>query len=264
MTPSPPDGPPGGPDHPGPPADDAHRGRARPIDLDGAAGEPVDHGHDESDLTAGDLLGDLLDAIANRASSAPLRPRVKVSPAGLLRGEIDLIKFDVPTFSVAGLVLDRFAVRGERIRIVPGLPPTFVAEPVRFMAVVSQANVDAWTRASHLPFRARLTPEGVITTTGIGGIRVTEVTTDIDVSGRFVRLRPQRLSMLGVSAPLVRLFRGYLPLPPLPRGARAESIEHGDGTVTLKFRIDRFEQKLTPDVTARLTRLLPIHLPGLR
>jgi hypothetical protein len=213
---------------------------------------------------ASDLFVAALDAVSEATLGKPLRPRLKVTPAGLLRGEVDLVKVELPAYAVAGLVVDRFVVRAERVRVVPGMPPRLVAEPVGIRAVVSQANVDRWTRDLHLPFRLRLTEEGVVSTTGIGGIRMTEVVTLPDVSGGFLRLRPQRASLLGVPTSLVRFLRGYLPLPPLPRDAVLESVDPSDGELALTFRIDRFEQPLTPDVSRRIGQLLDLPLPGLR
>lgn len=213
---------------------------------------------------ATDLFVAFLDAVSEYALGRPLRPRLKVSPAGLMRGEVDVIKIELPAFSVAGLVLDRFVIRAERVRVMPGLPPTLVAEPVGLRAVVSQANVDRWTSDIHLPIRLRLTEDGVVTSTGLAGFRVTEVTTMPDVAGGFLRLRPTRASLFGVPAPMVSFIRGYLPLPPLPRNAKLEAVDPSDGELTLTFRIDRFEQKLTPDVRKRVTQLLNLPLPGLR
>ncbi len=206
----------------------------------------------------------LLDIVSEATLGRPLRPRLKVTPAGLLRGEVDLVKIELPAYAVAGLVVDRFVVRAERVRVVPGFPPTLVAEPVGLRAVVSQANVDRWTRDLRLPVRLRLTEQGVVTTTGIGGIRVTELVTEPTIAGGFLKLQPLRASMLGVPAPLLRFVRGYLPLPPLPRSAKLESVDPSDGELTLTFRIERFEQPLTPAVTSRLRNLLDLPLPGLR
>ncbi len=213
---------------------------------------------------AQDLFVALLDIVSEATLGRPLRPRLKVTPAGLLRGEVDLVKIELPAYAVAGLVVDRFVVRAEHVRVVPGFPPTLVAEPVGLRAVVSQANVDRWTRDLRLPVRLRLTEQGVVTTTGIGGIRVTELVTEPTIAGGFLKLQPLRASMLGVPAPLLRFVRGYLPLPPLPRSAKLESVDPGDGELTLTFRIDRFEQPLTPAVTSRLRNLLDLPLPGLR
>jgi hypothetical protein len=213
---------------------------------------------------AHDLFVALLDIVSEAALGRPLRPQLKVTPAGLLRGEVDLVKVELPAYAVAGLVIDRFVVRAEHVRVQPGLPPVLVAEPVRFTAVVSQGNVDRWTRDLHLPLRLQLTERGVVTTTGFGGIRMTEVVTEPTVVGGFLQLRPTSASLLGVPTTMVRFLRGYLPLPPLPRSARLDDVEASDGELALTFRIERFEQPLTPDVTDRLRTLLNLPLPGLR
>lgn len=213
---------------------------------------------------AHDLFVAFLDAVSEATLGRPLRPQVKITPAGLLRGEIDLVKVELPAYAVAGLVVDRFVIRAEHVRVQPGLPPVLIASPVGFEAVVSQANVDRWTRDLRLPFRLRLTEDGVVTTAGVGGIRMSELVTMPTVVGGFLQLRPTRASLLGVPTPLVRFLRGYLPLPPLPRSARLTAVEPSDGELTLSFRIVRFEQPLTPDVTERIRQLLQLPLPGLR
>lgn len=215
-------------------------------------------------VPAQDLLVAFLDTVSEATLGRPLRPRLKVTPAGLLRGEIEVVKIELPAYAVAGLVVDRFVIRAEHVRVVPAVPPRLVAGPVGLRAVVSQANVDRWTKDLRLPLRLRLTDEGVVTTTGIGGIRMTEILTVPEVAGGFVRLRPERASLLGVPTSLVRFLRGYLPLPPLPRDAVLESVEPSDGELTVTFRIDRFEQSLTPDVRKRLGKILDVPLPGLR
>ncbi|MCO8127164.1 hypothetical protein NHL50_08075 [Acidimicrobiia bacterium EGI L10123] len=213
---------------------------------------------------AHDLFVALLDVVSEAALGRPLRPELKISPTGLLRGEIDLVKLELPAYAVAGLVIDRFIVRAEHVRVQPGLPPVLVAEPVGFTSVVSQENVDRWTRDLHLPFRLKLTEDGVVTTTGFGGVRMGEVVTMPAVVGGFVQLRPTKASLLGVPTTLVRFLRGYLPLPPLPRSARLDEVEASDGELALSFVIDRFEQPLTPDVSERIRQLLQLPLPGLR
>lgn len=232
----------------------------------GDADDPRIPSRDEvADLRpATDLFVAFLDTLSEAALGRPLRPRLKITPGGLLKGEIDLLKLELPAYAVAGLVIDRFVIRAEHVRVSPGLPPTLVAGPVGLRAVVSQANLDRWTTDKGLPFRLQLTEEGVLTTTGIRGIRVSEVLTVPDISGGFLRLRPQRASLLGVPAPLVRFLRGYLPLPPLPRSAVLESVDPADGELALTFRIDEFRQRLTPDVRRRLRQVLDLPLPGLR
>jgi hypothetical protein len=187
-----------------------------------------------------------------------------MTPAGLLRGELDVVKIEVPAVLAAGLVLDRLVVRAEHVRIVPGLPPRLQAKPVGLRAYVSQANVDRWTKTSRLPIRLTLTPDGVVLAAGLRGIRMGEVLADIEVAGPFVRLVPKRASIGGLPAPLVRFFRGYLPLPPLPRGARLVDVQPGEGELAVTFQIDELDEAITPDIARRLRQLTRLPLPRLR
>jgi hypothetical protein len=193
----------------------------------------------------------------------PIRPRVKASPQGLLRGELDVVKVEVPAVLAAGLVIDRLVVRAEHVRIAPGLPPRLQARPVCLRAYVSQANVDRWTKTAHLPVRVVLTEEGVVMAAGVRGIRMGEVLADLEVAGPLLRLKPKRASVGGVPAPLVRFLRGYLPLPPLPRGARLVDVRPGEGEVAVTFQIDELDEAITPDIARRLRQLTRLPLPGL-
>jgi hypothetical protein len=205
----------------------------------------------------------LVDDAASRVLDHPIRPRVKASPAGLLRGELDVVKVEVPAVLAAGLVLDRIVVRAEHVRIVPGLPPRLQAHPVGLRAYVSQDNVDRWTRTAHLPIRLRLTEEGVLLTTGVRGFRMSETLADLEVAGRFLRLAPTRMTIVGLPAPLARFFRGYLPLPPLPKGARITEVRPGDGELAVTFELERLDEPLTPDIARRLRTFTRLPIPGL-
>lgn len=205
----------------------------------------------------------LLDVTASRVLDHPIRPRVKASPAGLLRGELDVVQVEVPAVLAAGLVLDRLVVRAERVRLVPGLPPRLKAQPVGIRAYVSQANVDRWIRTSRLPIRVALTADGLMVTTGMRGIRVGEVLAELEVAGSFLRLRPKRATIAGLPTPMVRFLRGYLPLPPLPRGARLTEVRPGDGELAVTFQIDELDETITPDIARRLRTLTRLPLPGL-
>ena len=228
-----------------------------------AATEAADGARPHEPPLAASLLA-LIDSTASRVLAHPIRPRVKATPAGLLRGELDVVKVEVPAVLAAGLVLDRLVVRAERVRVVPGLPPRLRAGPVGIRAYVSQANVDRWTRTSHLPMRIQLTAEGVVLTAGVRGFRMGEVLADLEVAGPFLRLAPKRASIAGVPTPLVRFLRGYLPLPPLPRGAHITEVAPGDGELAVTFSLHQIDEPLTPDVARRLRSLARLPIPGLR
>jgi len=206
----------------------------------------------------------LVDDAASRLLDHPIRPRVNASAQGLLRGELDLVQVEVPAVLAAGLVLDRIVVRAQRLRVVPGLPPRIQAAPVSLRAYVSQANVDRWTHTARLPMRLALTEEGVLLTTGVGGIRMSETLADLEVSGPFLRLAPKRMTIVGLPAPMLRFVRGYLPLPPLPKGARITHVQPGAGRLAVTFSLEALDEPLTPDIGRRLRSATRLPIPGLR
>ncbi len=111
--------------------------------------------------------------------------------------------------------------------------------------------------------RLALTEDGVLLTTGLRGIRMSETLADLEVAGRFVRLAPKRMTIGGLPAPMVRFFRGYLPLPPLPKGARIKDLRPGDGELEVTFELDHVDEPLTPDIAKRLRTLTRLPIPGL-
>ncbi|MEQ1786416.1 MAG: LmeA family phospholipid-binding protein [Acidimicrobiales bacterium] len=226
-----------------------------------AATAATDEARDDPPLLASFLA--LVDDAASRLIDHPIRPRVKVTPQGMLKGELDVVKVEVPAVLAAGLVLDRVVVRAEHVRVAPGFPPRLQASPLTLRAYVSQANVDRWTHTAHLPIRVALTEEGVVLTTGVRGIRMSETLADLEVAGRFLRLAPKRMTIVGLPAPLVRFFRGYLPLPPLPKGARITDVRPGDGELAVTFELEKLDEPLTPDIARRLRSFTRLPIPGL-
>lgn len=247
-----------------PPADEEVAGTFGLVDdpelLAAVAPSPEDY-RDDPALLASFLA--MVDATSSRLFDHPIRPRVKASPAGLLRSELDVVKIEVPAVLAAGLVLDRLVVRAEHVRVVPGLPPRLRAGPVGMRAYVSQKHVDRWTHTTHLPIRVLLTEEGVVLTTGLRGITMSETLADLEVAGRFLRLAPKRMTIVGLPTPMVRFFRGYLPLPPLPKGARISEVRPGDGELAVTFRLDEIDEPLTPAIARRLRTLTRLPIPGL-
>ncbi len=227
-----------------------------------AAAAATDDARQDPPLVAS--LFALIDDAASRILEHPVRPRVKVTPAGMLKGELDVVKIEVPAVLAAGLVLDRLVVRAEHVRIAPGIPPRLKAGPVTMRAYVSQANVDRWTRSARLPIRLALTGDGVMLTTGLRGIKMSETLADLEVAGRFLRLAPKRMTIVGLPTTLVRFFKGYLPLPPLPKGARITEVRPSDGELAVTFALDHIDEPITPDIARRLRSFTRLPLPGLR
>ncbi len=91
---------------------------------------------------------------------------------------------------------------------------------------------------------------------GMGGIKVGEMLTTIEVEGSLMTLRPVRAAMFGRQAPLVNLLRGFLPLPPLPAGVHLARVEHSDGEVAAYFDLGVLDEPLTPNLARRLRKRL--------
>jgi hypothetical protein len=227
-----------------------------------AATAAVDEARHDPPLIASLLA--LIDDAASRILDHPIRPRVKMTTAGLLKGELDVVKIEIPAVLAAGLVLDRLVVRAEHVRVTPGLPPHLRAGPASLRAYVSQGNVDRWTHIARLPIRLALTEEGVMLITGVRGFKMSETLADLEVSGRFLRLAPKRMTIVGLPTPLVRFLRGYLPLPPLPKGTRITEVRPGDGELSVTFGLEHIDEPLTPDIVRRLRALTRLPIPGLR
>jgi hypothetical protein len=95
------------------------------------------------------------------------------------------------------------------------------------------------------------------------GIKMSETLADLEVAGRFLRLAPKRMTIVGLPTPLVRFFRGYLPLPPLPKGARLREVRHSDGDLAVTFALEHLDEPLTPDLARSLRTLTRLPIPGL-
>lgn len=226
-----------------------------------AAAAATDEARHDPPLIASFLA--LVDDAASRILDHPIRPRVKISAAGMLRGELDVVKVEVPAVLAASLIVDRLIVRAEHVRVVPGLPPRLRAGPVTLRACVSQDNVDRWTHTAHLPIRLALTEEGVMLTTGLRGFKMSETLAELEVAGGFLRLAPKRMTIVGLPTPLVRFLRGYLPLPPLPKGARITQVHPGQGELAVTFTLEHVDEPITPDIARRLRLLTRLPIPGL-
>jgi hypothetical protein len=216
---------------------------------------------DEEAPSAADLLIGLLDGTLSRVARRPVKVRAKVSPVAAMLGSIDVIVFELGELEMAGLEVERIVVRAENVRIQPGFPPRLRTGRIGFKATVGQEAVDQWTKRTHLPVRMLLTVEGIIVKTSVRGFSITEVATEVAVSGHFLTLRPKRASIVGLPTPVVGMLRGFLPLPPLPRGARLSRVDHETEKVTAWFELDDIDQPLTPAIARRLR---PSLLPRLR
>ena len=145
-----------------------------------------------------DLLIGLLDGTLSTVARRPVKVRAKVSPVAAMLGSIDVIVFELGELEMAGLEVERIVVRAENVRIQPGFPPRLRTGKIGFKATVAQEAIDRWAQRTHLPVRLLLTEEGIIVKTSVRGFSISEVATEVAVSGHFLTLRPKRASIVGL------------------------------------------------------------------
>lgn len=147
-------------------------------------------------------------------------------------------------------------VRAHKVRFHPGFQPRVTAGPVQIRAMISQNELDKWTRRVRLPTRFLLRESGVAAVTSLAGYEMSEVEVEVRASGRFLQVRPQRTSVLGIPTPTLRVLRGYLPFPPLPYGMSVTEFHPRHEEIWVDFLIEEIDQKLTPDIMRQLRQRL--------
>lgn len=198
----------------------------------------------------------LVDRVATRVFGQPTTLRWTANPADALRGEVEVVTVGVPAMRMAGLRLERVVGRVERVRIQPGLVPRLKGGPVSVKATVTQESVDRWVGSANLPLRLELTADGILSSTGIGSLRVGHVLTELEVGGRWLRLRPRQVAARELPASIRQFLVGNLPLPPLPAGARLAHVSHADGELAVRVALEDIDEAITPSLPTRMQRRL--------
>ena len=198
----------------------------------------------------------LVDRVATRVFNQPTTLRWTATPADALRGEVEVITVGVPAMRMAGQRVVRVGGRVDRVRIQPGLFPRLRGGPVSVKAAVTQESVDRWIGSANLPLRLELTADGILSSTGIGSLRVGHVLTELEVGGRWLRLRPRQVAARELPASIRQFLVGNLPLPPLPAGARLIHVAHAEGELVVRVALDDIDEAITPGLPGRLQRRL--------
>lgn len=198
----------------------------------------------------------LIDRIATRVFGQPTTLRWTARPTGALRGEVEVVTVGVPAMRMAGLRLERVVGRVEAARIQPGVVPRLRGGPVSVKATVTQDSVDRWVGSANLPLRLELTDEGILSSTGIGSLRVGHVLTELEVGGRWLRLRPRQVAARELPASIRQFLVGNLPLPPLPAGARLVHVGHREGELAVRVALEDIDEAITPSLPGRMQRRL--------
>lgn len=200
------------------------------------------------------ILLRLINAAASTAVGLPVQVRFRAVPWRAAMGELDLVRIDLQGIVLGGIIAEKVKVRAHKVRFHPGLQPRITAGPIQVRAIVTQAELDKWTRRVRLPTRFMLRESGVTAVTSLAGYEMSEVEVEIRASGRFLQVRPRRTSVLGIPTPTLRVLRGFLPFPPMPYGMTVTEFHPKAGEIWVDFLIESIDQKLTPDIMKQVRK----------
>ena len=194
----------------------------------------------------------VVDQVAARVAGRPATVRWDAAAFEALRGRARLLTVGVDDLRLAGLTVDRAVVRVADVRILPGLEPRLQGGPVTAKLTVTQERVDEWTGRASLPFRLELTEEGILSSTGVGPLRVGKVVTELAIrDDGTLRLRPLRAVGRRLPASIGDLLPS-LPLPRLPEDAQLISVEHGPGRLSATVMLDDIDEPIDLGAPDRL------------
>lgn len=194
----------------------------------------------------------VVDQVAARVAGRPASVRWDAAPLDAVRGRARLLTVGVDDLRLAGLTVNRAVVRVVEPRIVPGLEPRLTGGPVTAKLTVTQQRVDEWVGRASLPFRLELTDEGILSSAGLGPLRVGKVVTELAIGeGGTLRLRPLKAVGRRLPANLGDLLPS-LPLPRLPEDALIISVEHGPGRLSATMMLDDVDEPIDLGTAERL------------
>lgn len=204
------------------------------------------------------MRSDALDQLLSSYLERPVKLSWEGAVADALRGTFDGARVELGGIATAWLPFESLVVAARRARFTPGLPASFRIEGPSLALAIAQRDLDRWLDGFQLPFRLRLGEKGIAVNTEFAGLALSEFEARLEVVRGWFVLRPRRAAILGIPSQAARLFRLYLPIPPLSPEARLVGIEHAPRRLTLRFDIDDIEEQITPGLARRLRRrLLP-------
>jgi hypothetical protein len=195
----------------------------------------------------------LVDAVAARVAGRPATLRWDAAPLDAIRGRARLLTIGVEDLRVAGLTINTGVVRIEAARIHPGLEPRLTGGPVTAKLTVVQERIDEWVGRASLPFRLELTEEGIVSSAGVGPLRMGKLLTEVAVrEDGALRLRPLKAVGRTLPSGLGDALTGSLPLPRLPVEAQLVEIEHGPGRLSITVSLEDIDEAIDIGAPDRL------------
>lgn len=198
-----------------------------------------------------------VDQVAALVAGRPATLRWDTTPLDAVRGRAKLLTIGVDELRVAGLTVDKGVVRIERARLVPGLEPRLQGGPVTCKLTVTQERLDEWMGRVTLPFRIELTEEGIVSSAGVGSLRVGRVLVDLTVrEDGALRLRPVKAVGRTLPGGIGAALTGTLPLPRLPIDAQLVDVEHREGRLDVTVLLQDMDERLDLGAPERLRHRL--------
>lgn len=208
----------------------------------------------------------LTDRVSTRATGRPTTVRWRTGPLAALRGRVDLLTVGVHGMQVRGLELDRVVAKVHDARLHPGIEPRVTGGPVQTTVTVTQAGIDRWIGRVGLPFRLELTADGIMSSAGMGALRVGRLLTHLDVVDGWLLLRPVRAVGRNLPKALGSALTGNLPLPALPEDAQMAAVRHREGRISVNFELGDLDEVIdlgTADrLRARIDAISPAPQPN--
>lgn len=224
--------------------------------TEAAADEPAEPARDDGawpipPVLVAPLLW-LTDSLSTRATGRPTTVRWRASPLAALRGKVDLLTVGVHKMQVRGLELDRVVAKVHNARLHPGIEPRVTGGPVITTVTVTQAGIDRWVGQVGLPFRLELTSDGIMSSAGMGALRVGRLLTHLDVVDGWLRLRPVRAVGRNLPKALGAALTGNLPLPALPEDAQMAAVHHRESRLSVEFSLGDLDEVIDLGTADRL------------
>jgi hypothetical protein len=195
----------------------------------------------------------VVDQVTALVAGRPATVRWDASALDAVRGRARLLTIGVDDLRVAGLTVDKGVVRIEQARIVPGLEPRLQGGPVTCKLTVTQERLDEWMGRVTLPFRLELTGEGIVSSAGVGSLRVGNVLTELAVrDDGALRLRPVKAVGRTLPGGIGAALTGTLPLPRLPADAQLVALDHRPGRLDVTVLLEDMDEPLDLGAPARL------------
>jgi hypothetical protein len=208
----------------------------------------------------------VIDRMVSSYFELPARIHWRKATGVPLPDHYEQARLELSGLATAWMELKQVVWLADSVRFAAGLPATVQVQGPRVQIAIGKTELDRWLKRFDLPYRLELTDDALVVHTEIAGFPLAELEARLEIVNGWFVLQPKRASVLGVPSYVATLFRTYLPLPPLSGNIQLDAIDHEPDLLRLTFRLEDFEEQITPGLLGRLQkRLIPtLELPFLK